>query len=282
MISNRKSSIIRVLKILQPLLNLISVKTSAIKKTSEPNIIFIVGIPRSGTTLSYQIFSNYFQCSYLRNIDNLFYKNFYWTLNKLKKHEVTDYKSNLGFTSGVYGHAEGRSIFKYWLNNDLTESEKFDFNLNKIIEFKGTISSVSSKHNPFIFSYIGNLFIVNKLLALFPNSVVIRLRRNTKDLSRSLEKLHEKNSFFSLKPIGYKNQLSKSNRVKAQFQIKRCEKILFQSKHGRIFDLDYEEICLNTEESLLRFKKFYDNIFNSDLLKRKGIVLPRFIPKKYD
>ena len=90
-----------------------------------PPAVFILAIPRSGSTLSYQCFSQYFSLPYLTNLSHFFYQlpAFSIVISKLLCFLIRPkvlYRSRLGFVDGLLGHAEGYRFWNHWLNMDLT------------------------------------------------------------------------------------------------------------------------------------------------------------------
>jgi len=90
------------------------------KELKEPPL-FIVGAPRSGTTLLYQLVTKHYYFSFIRNIANL-YPQIPYILSKFIENvdENTEdtLKSNYGYISGLKSPSEGGMIWNKYFPNE--------------------------------------------------------------------------------------------------------------------------------------------------------------------
>ena len=90
-------------------------------KTSKIPPIFIVGAPRTGSTIVYQLITQYFDTIYFNNLVHLARENTYfgfWLSNKFfKENPHNSFKSNHGdtLTGGLHAPSEGGQIWQKWL-----------------------------------------------------------------------------------------------------------------------------------------------------------------------
>ncbi len=196
-------------------------------------IIFIVGLPRSGTSLIEQIISSHskvYGCGELDYIHNIVINNFY-------NQDILD---------------------KSMLNNlDSVKIKKLAKNYTDLIQKFDNQSSVFTDKAPLNFVWIGIIKI------LFPNAKIVHCSRNPKDNILSLykndfdDRLHFTYDFDDLE-IFYKEYLELIDFWKSKFgnQIYEAnyEKVLENPEEEikkllNFCDLDYEKNCLNFHET---------------------------------
>lgn len=89
-------------------------------RATVPSAIFIIALPRSGSTLTYQCFSSRFVLNYLTNFTHFFFKVFLFSslisfgfISTLGS--VSTFRSSNGFVAGFLGQAEGLIFWRYWM-----------------------------------------------------------------------------------------------------------------------------------------------------------------------
>ena len=279
MINPRKSNFFKISKSLQSIFNLLELPLGG--KIKEPKVIFIIGIPRSGTTIAYQLISNHFKVEAFRNIDNYFYKNFCFTKRFVPFESTQTFSSHKGYVKGLFGLSECSHIFKYWLNNPLYETSNKLIDSYSVKKFKKRLGFLSSS-KPLVFSYIGNVLIIDDLLRIFDNCMIIRLDRDRNDLLASLIKCHkeeEEEGFFSIKPKNWESFKSKTPDQKAKFQHQSLSEILYHSKSNRIIDINYEDLCNKTEDVMESIQKKAETLGIKLMLSNK--IHPKIKFKTY-
>lgn len=88
-------------------------------------LVFIVGAPRSGTTLAYQILAQHLEVSYFTNATALFFRSPVAgtrLLAPISRPSRTGFKSYYGNSSGLGGTNDGFSIWNRWLGEDRYQS----------------------------------------------------------------------------------------------------------------------------------------------------------------
>lgn len=231
------------------------------KKFSPPPI-FIIGLPRSGTTLLYQLLIDTYRFAYFNNISNYFFTSpvllSYISLKIFGYYKPIDYRSQFGLTPGISSPSESGFIFRNWFNNN--------DNKKKIRQSVFAISNVYKA--PFIAKNLYNNFRIEVLNKLFPNSVFIEVRRDLKFIGQSLLLGRKKetgsyNEWFGVKPLNYEE----IKKIKDPFEQVSCqistinktiEKSLKGIETNRKIIVSYEELCDNPDFILKQLIHFFD------------------------
>lgn len=213
--------------------------------------IFIIGAPRTGSTLLYQALVIRFHVAYLSNILSLFpsristlvqvigKKNFYY--NRIKK-------SNLGYIAGFFSPSEAGNVHKLWFENAITSAEK-----------KACVDTVAYMEFVASGSFLGkNMFDVYRLeniSRVFPSVRFIHIRRDPLYTAQSILLARKKvfgdyAEWWSVKPPGSENVLRESPAYQVLWQITQInDHIVGQlNKLGHKYvEINYDELCVDPE-----------------------------------
>ena len=196
--------------------------------SKDKKIIFIVGLPRSGTSLIEQIISTHSQvygCGELDYINNIVRKYFY--------------------TNGVLDNTKLGNLENNRINEIKNEYVKF-------IEKFDKNSLIFTDKAPLNFAWIGIIKI------LIPNSKIIHCSRNPKDNVLSLYK----NDFDDRLNFAYDfDDLFKF--YKEYFDLMKFWKIKFSNE---IYEVDYERIIINHEDEIKKLLNFCNLNFEKECL----------------
>ena len=147
--------------------------------------IFIIGAPRTGSTISYQIFSNLFDVAYCTSLVDLLYRNFFFgfvlsnALYGSAAHNVLEnsYGKAVGFSPKM--PTEAGYLWGRWLPRDKHFMEADEVSARKKAEIRRDITSISNYlEKPLLFK---NLLIGQRLRLIheiFPDAKIILLSRN--------------------------------------------------------------------------------------------------------
>ncbi|KAA3609940.1 MAG: sulfotransferase [Calditrichaeota bacterium] len=236
----------------------------------EKKILFIVGVPRSGSTILYQVLTNYLDVLYFDNLAHLFNRNLLfgmWLSNKkFKSGPHNCYRSIHGSTMdwGLHAPSEAGPFWRRMLPG------KDHFLTNEEIE---TLKSEKIKNNldPLMAKYRKPLIIKNLVLSqrlkivakLYPQAKIVFLKRNPLDNAKSIYKARQslavkKGEWWSVKPKNYKDLLALDEPELVVKQIYYIEKQIMEDlslfPEKNISFLQYDE-CLSDG-----FKKTVINI----------------------
>lgn len=270
-------SILRILE--QPVVNLCS-------KNKNPSLIILLALPRSGSTLTYQLLCHSLPSVYLSNLSNLFYQLplsggllSKWYCNQY----ISDFSSQGGFVSGLCGPAEGLRFWTYWFFNTIDECQSSSLKSKNWKEeyLRNVFKSLGHPEQPVITGYLGHVLVWERLRTIFPEAIFIRLHRSPVENALSLLRCRQKNNetvWFSVCPTecGKHFQETLHEQVAAQvyWLNKRLDNLCYDE---RTVNITYEEICENPTLTLQKVI-FFCNECGFNLVQKQS--LPSFFQRK--
>lgn len=216
--------------------------------------IFILAVPRSGSTLLYQCLCHYFSVNYLSNLWNVFYKiPFIGGLisNRVCRNHKSNFLSNFGFVAGLAGPAEGYRFWSHWLNCYLDERSlsKSPFAMSdlKVGYLQKVLATLYIRTGrPFATAFLGHTLMPELVVNAFPDSVFIVLRRNPIAVAHSLLLATRVASqrWFSVVPNECTDLDFQTEHERVVSQVYWLYSRLFDfSKRHEVFFVDYSELC---------------------------------------
>ncbi|MCF8303738.1 MAG: sulfotransferase [Bacteroidales bacterium] len=214
------------------------------KNDADFPILFIVGAPRSGSTLLYQLLTNYLQVKYIDNLTNNSRETPYWGawLSNLFFNDKThgNFSSSYGKThsAGLHAPAEGGALWYQWLP---TYPHFIDFNdidkntENRILRIFNAI--INRYHQPFI---IKNLHFSQRLRFVaetFHNAKILFIRRDPFYIAQSIYNARVAN--FNDPNVWWSTYPRNSNELKALPYDDQIAGQIYYTEHQIINDLKY-------------------------------------------
>lgn len=234
--------------------------------------IFILGVPRTGSTILYQFITAFFNISYIDNLINLSRQNLFfgfWLSNRIFKNKShNSFSSSFGNTQqeGLHAPSEAGQVWYEWLPKGDVVLNKNSVSDKKKKSFKKNILAILNKYEkPLI---IKNLYFnlrIKLLYEIFPTAKFIIIKRNPLYIAQSLYIGRKKNNdninkWWSIKPKNFED-LSKLN-VYDQIagQIYYLEQQLYNDialySKENILEVSYENLNKFSIEDLNKLKKF--------------------------
>lgn len=263
---------------------------------------FIVGAPRTGTTLMYQILAKTGLFDYINNFNAKFWKapKVGFLLDKFL--DITDYKdikfkSDFGRTGGL---SNVHHFSRFWINvlgyNEITN--RFDLetengeklketliDIRKIIEvsknIKGGFEEIDNHGFLFKSHYCGA--VIDWLREHLGRIKVIVMTRNVPDTTMSILKarrnvMGSENKWWSLKPSNYSGVVDVEPEVQVLRQIGGIEKDVYRAISARDCKrmvVSYEDLCTNFYSTMKTIFKhlygygyFYDRDGKEDYINK--------------
>jgi hypothetical protein len=234
--------------------------------------LFIIGAPRTGSTLLYQLLIQNFNLSYFNNMQSFFYGSpaliakLTQKFNTQKSFKQMS-ESNYGYIPGAYSPSESGAIFRYWFgDNDFSGavSEPMrQFIRKTIVYFTSTFSA------PFIAKNLNNALRLGSISTVFPEAIFLWIKRDPLYASQSLIKMRRKlygsdNVWASIKPPSYVKIINAPPFEQVVHQIKEIDDTISQHLGKEIITnfiiIKYEELCKKPNLTLEIFANNYERL----------------------
>jgi hypothetical protein len=235
--------------------------------------VFIIGAPRTGSTILYQALTNLYDVLYVDNLACKFHRNFFfglWLSNKIycgRPHN--NYLSEQGDTSGYGLHAPsecGRFWYR-WLPKERHFIDYADVTDTMIGQIRSEIAAVINYFDkPFLFKNLNAGQRLRLIRECFPKAGLVYIKRDPFYTVQSIlrtraQKNIRPNHIWSIKPPNYKALLSldEVSMVTAQvyYLEKQIEKDLSIFDRNNIVVVNYESMAKDFQGLLSRLEKTF-------------------------
>lgn len=240
-----------------PILPLIEKKILLKRKSdlSRMQPIFIVGAPRTGSTLLFELLISTYRTSYITNLSALLYKSPVLATKLVKSlglvHTFSG-TSKYGYIQGLSAPSEAGVLFNHWFGND--ESVKQDkHNLLPAHVVRMTADSMCClMKGPFIVKNLNNSMRLERINQIFPNAIYIYIKRDVIYTAQSIILARRKlfrndDGWFSVKPQNYETLLELDPFEQVISQIVSIENYITQVLNERqiknVIEIWYENMC---------------------------------------
>jgi len=253
------------------------VKKATATNTKEVIPFFIIGAPRTGSTLLFQLLLNRYPFSYISNLASFFYTcpSTITVLSRhmLSKYQNRDLESKYGYISGFAAPSEAGPLMDYWFGNDLTTINVPE----KHIDFvRNSISAISSvMGGPGLFKNMRLSLKIEPLAKMFPKAVFIHIRRDPVFVAQSII-LTRRNLFQSDHEWWSYSLPQKKELLKLQpfeqvaYQIKTIWDTIQTAQANltasKFIEISYDDLCQNTGNTL---KLIEIVLLKNDIILRK-------------
>ncbi len=230
--------------------------------------VFILGAPRSGTSLFYELMTTQFAFSYFTNLAHRFYKT-PLAATRLGQPFIADhqpsYQSDYGHISGWAAPNEGGWIWQRWLEDGPWTDEKKIAEL-PVDEIRSTLAGMSNlSSSPFINKNVMHSNRVRLLDALFPNCLFLEVQRDAKDTARSILRAQRRNKgpeahadeWWSVRPSNAGGDTDIERACRQVIGV--AEDIERDCAHvgaDRRFVVDYAALCADPKGTLAEVARF--------------------------
>ncbi len=226
------------------------------------NPIFILGVPRSGTTYYYQQLTNQGKYLYPDNLVGMAFRNLYFgfwlSMLFYKNRPHNCFKSNYGETKGLHSPNEFGRFWYGWIQNHRDAIEEDDINEQSVIEIRKKLNAVMNRWNrPIVMKNTYFSVRIPLLLRAFPDAKFVVVERSQEAVVRSILKAREAygvddGEWWGVRPKGYDQWLNKSGEEQARFMHDSLMEIIdVQLKdHTNKVGVVYEKFVESPEEHL--------------------------------
>jgi len=248
-------------------------------------IIYVVGTPRSGTTLMYQILCKYMQVGYINNLIARFWLRpsvgirLSETILGTASGDLVELKSRYGTTAGVAGPHEFGYFWRYWLKLDDSPTHHLSETALAKVDARGLKHALENEilgsfRRPLVFKNIICGFHAAFLTAVHPDSLFVNITRDTLATTRSILNARKKrfgsyNAWWSLKPASYPFDIFPDNPaaevVKQVFDCRREIEIELSKPGVNAVTVTYEQLCTETEQVIERIRNKINAASNHEI-----------------
>lgn len=248
---------------------LFSIRISPSSETTP--VIFILGAPRSGTTVSYQLLSNSASLQAFTNLHCKWFGAPFLVGKSCNGQNRTSPDFLQSIHGRTFGDASPSECGLWWARffpnpNQISSIEGFPAKQKrKLVRSVSLMSRRVGK--PIVFKNVYLCTRIGVLNSLFPDCRFVIVSRNLADTVRSIIKAREdttgsQQNWFSIKPPGINTEILSTPEEQAREQVVRVYELI---EHGlqssaipdsRVFRLSYERLCESPEEVLKAFIVF--------------------------
>ena len=230
--------------------------------------VFIVGAPRSGSTLLYQVILKYFGFSYFSNLSTLLpsITSLTTSIQKMFGKELWTkiQPSYYGYVSGFFAPNEAGKYCDFLFNNS-------DF--EHIENVRKTFYYYQKKtRSPLLVKNLNNSLRLQRIHQIFPNAKIIFVHRdecfNTQSIINGRIKTNNDiKQWFSVRPENWQSVCMKDPFYQVVWQVKTINQIIYENSElfgSNFFSIQYEELEKMSEEIFEELKAFLKRDINED------------------
>lgn len=178
--------------------------------------LFVIGAPRSGTTLLSQLIANSFDISYINNLSARFFlaplHGIRFSEAVLGKSRESDFRSNYARTTKLSDIHEYGYFWRHWLNKHTFDDISRAKEKENEIDWEGVLKVLSSLQHetqrPFVFKNIYGSYHMRKFTEMLGKVIFIYVERDELDSAVSILNARKKyntdlNVWWSYQPLEY-------------------------------------------------------------------------------
>ena len=250
--------------------------------------LFVVGPPRSGTTLLSQTLAVAFDVGYLSNLHNALWgapSLVAWMLRAVGFDPQNDYRSNLGNTQAWLGHSEAPNYWLRFLPASPHYLSAADVDPARLANLRLAVRRLArASGKPVLFKTVVNTGRLGPIAAALPEALFLVVWRDPVDVAHSLLEARKKvhgsyEPWWSLEPPGIDELRSRPTGEQVVEQVVRTYEHLAADRAAigaeRFCDVEYEALCDAPRTALGAIQTF------AGLRERKGGGLAA-IPASFD
>lgn len=250
--------------------------------------IFILSLPRSGSTLFYLLLTRYYALSYFSNLASRF-PTAPTAVSLLARHlgvasPPDDLRAWYGNTPRWNSPSQAYPVWNRWLDPDLDYIEPDSLDARAVIEMRATVAFFQDQlGGPFCSKWQRHLPRACALAQAFPEAVFIYLERSPALTAQSLltgrrEFLGDEAAWLSVRPSDYRPTKDDDplEQVCRQVHHLRLDAARYLQAIGsrRCYATSYESFCDDPRAVLVQFGDWYRRATGARL-EQRPVALPR-------
>lgn len=238
---------------------------------TSPPPIFIIGSPRSGSTLLYQLVTNLFDVSYISNFTSLFYHSLItgFQLQHLlfAPRPHNQYRSYNGHTKGLRGPHECGKFWYQWFPTQQHFVAGDEYDPDHYQSLRQTVSAITTaSQKPLLFKNLNCGQRLQILAQLMPDALFIYCKRDPLYIAQSLLEgrlrvYGDRNEWWSVMPHNYAplKELPYHQQIVGQIyhlqQQIECDLLLYPQKQR--LELHYETFSADPTSVVQQLRTFW-------------------------
>jgi hypothetical protein len=254
--------------------------------------VFIIGPPRTGSTILYQILTNNLDLLYIDNLMDIFHRNILfggrlsYFLFRNKPHNCFQSKYGGTFRCGMHAPSECGRFWYQWIPNQQHFVDFDELNSKSVKEIRFLLNAIMNKlGKPIVIKNLANSLRLRLISQIFPYSKIIFIRRDPLETSLSVyrarkNKRIDPQSTWSITPPNLEKlgQMTEYELIVRQiFLIERqiwMDKKFFPSQN--FYYLNYNQFINDPKTEINSLRNFihpnisYRNNFISSEFKKKS------------
>jgi len=252
--------------------------------------VFIIGAPRCGSTLLYQLMLDYYDFGYISNLHCRFYgapSLVERVIAPTRRRRASSYESDHGRVRGWTAPSEcGDYWYRFFRRRPqytpLSATSKESLrNLRRSVRAIGRAMG-----RPVLFKNLLSGLRIEPILEALPEAKFIVVRRSVLDTAHSILEARmnlygDYNKWFSVEPPEVDSLREKPPHEQAADQVRLIYALIDRDRRlapGAFTDVDYEKLCGDTRSVLDSIGSFL--LDRGVAVRRRGDVPPSFAPKK--
>jgi hypothetical protein len=232
--------------------------------------IFIIGAPRSGSTLLYQVMTEYYDVGYLSNLHCRFYGAASWVerlVHPLRWRKPSNFTSRHGVTKGIAAPSECGAFWYRFFRQKPQYIPIEEANPRQLRRLRGAVRAlIHAFDKPILFKNMNCALRLRPTAKMLPEALFIVTQRNLLDNAHSLLEVRKKvhrdyQTWWGMEPPNIDNltKLSSHEQVVKQVQ-DIMELIAIESNvfgKNKFFYVDYDLFCKNPQDILNKMDDFF-------------------------
>lgn len=236
--------------------------------------VFIVGLPRSGSTIAYQLLTSYLDVEY---VSNYLEKSYFFPLRAFKKQlnkkpakVSSSFRSEYGETdkSNLWEPNQGINFWYNWMPSELHHHELADFTTTQLSDLENVINSMlklSGKN--VLFKELSLSQKIPVLKTVFPKAKFILISRNSSEVASSIYRAMEKNNIpdgvmWGAQFKGFEEYLDLPRKEMIASQVKQLENSVTQFttdlNEDQLLEVEFADLCEKPQQFVLECSQFLD------------------------
>ncbi|MFW5793799.1 MAG: sulfotransferase family protein [Bacteroidota bacterium] len=250
----------------------LSFKTQSKKKHDRYHPVFIIGVPRTGSTFVYQLITNNLKVKYFDNIVDIMHK-YPLTAFHLSKFIYNDkphncFKSHHGTTLkyGLHAPSEAGNYWYRFIPEGQYKVDALEVTDKLKNKLKTEIQTILKTYEqPLVIKNLANSLRLKFIFELFPYSRIIIIERDLESTLNSIINARRKNdtpanSFWSIFPPEIKQSKYPDERSRVLDQVRNIEKYINrdikQFPDKQVLRVGYENIVNEPEKMVEKIRHF--------------------------